>query len=80
MQAKMLKLILQPIVENSFLHGIKGKIDTAEITITGFLQDATLEIEIKDNGEGIPANKLLEINKSLESIESRPMCRSATSG
>jgi two-component system sensor histidine kinase YesM len=68
--AHILKLILQPIVENAFLHGIKGKMHTAEIRITGSIQDdQTIAIDIIDNGEGMSDERLKQINEKLASVE-----------
>jgi len=66
----ILKLILQPIVENAFLHGIKGKMHTAEIRIiVSILDETTMTIDIIDNGEGMSDDRLKQINDKLSSIE-----------
>lgn len=61
-QCKIVKFSLQPLIENAISHGIEpkkipGKID---ITITRN-SPADVMIEIKDNGIGIPKEKLLNI-------------------
>ena len=57
-QLKILKLILQPIVENSILHGLQGEGKELNITISIFREEASLRIMIADDGSGIPAHKL----------------------
>lgn len=48
---KIMKFILQPIVENSILHGFRSKRSGGMIHIS-FRASQVLEIEISDNGEG----------------------------
>jgi two-component system sensor histidine kinase YesM len=52
--AKIYKLLLQPFVENTVLHGFAGKKNGAELYIQFFAgNDGFLYIEIKDNGCGM---------------------------
>ncbi len=53
MIAKIPKLILQPIVENSIIHGILAKEENGTITITIKRFDDDLRISIMDDGIGI---------------------------
>ncbi len=60
-------MIIQPFVENAFLHGIKplkigGKID---ITIT--TTENNLKIEIIDNGKGIMSKNEMQLKNKIES-------------
>ncbi len=52
-----LKLILQPIVENSIIHNIEHT-DYLIIEITGELSNGNIIIHVKDNGIGIPDAKI----------------------
>lgn len=65
----VLKLILQPLVENAIYHGIKEKKQGGEIRIDiqPGLQDGRrlLRLSVYDNGAGIAAAKLTEINRCL---------------
>ena len=47
-------LILQPIVENSVIHGFAGFKNSGRIKIEGTLENQTVCILISDNGKGIP--------------------------
>ena len=49
---KILKLTLQPLVENSLYHGIKYKRARGVIVITGMLMDDTIHLKVQDNGDG----------------------------
>lgn len=71
---KVIKLTLQPIVENAILHGFSGYRDNGIITITINTVDInttaskteTIQIVLEDNGIGIPENELLKIADALE--------------
>ncbi|WP_256759335.1 sensor histidine kinase [Cohnella sp. WQ 127256] len=53
-----IKLLLQPIVENSIYHGLKNKRGKGHIAIQGRIKEDRLIISIRDNGVGIPKEKL----------------------
>lgn len=56
---KIIKIILQPLVENAILHGIREKSsESGEITIRAWLEDGVITISIEDDGIGIPEEKL----------------------
>lgn len=60
----ILKLLLQPIVENAILHGIQGKDDQAgTITITGNLSNNLLYFTITDNGIGMNTHQIENLTK-----------------
>lgn len=48
-----LKLLLQPIVENSLIHGISAKSDKGIINIKIYLEDNCLKMRVQDNGIGM---------------------------
>lgn len=64
--AKTLKIIVQPLIENSLYHGIKNSTRNGIININGFLEDNFVVITVEDNGIGIPVDKLIEIKSNLE--------------
>ncbi|WP_163215709.1 sensor histidine kinase [Clostridium thermarum] len=56
------KITLQPIVENSILHGILGREnENGKITITGRINGDDILILVQDDGIGIPEDKLATI-------------------
>ena len=65
LQNPCLKLILQPIVENAFYHGVKVKLDGGKIEISSFLSKSFLIITITDDGVGMSESELQKLNKSL---------------
>ena len=67
---KVLKIILQPIVENSIYHGIKNKIGTGVIVIKGHRVEDRILLQVIDNGIGMSDEKLEQIlDKPDESSE-----------
>lgn len=52
------KIILQPIIENSILHGFNNGGLQGDIKLTASILDDSLIIQIKDNGLGISPNEL----------------------
>ena len=62
----ILKLILQPIVENSIIHGFDGIDYIGKIKITGRTNGDTVSIIIQDNGLGISEDKLKELLKECK--------------
>ncbi len=54
---KILKLILQPLVENAIIHGLEPKIDSGKLIIKGFIKDNLLIFKIIDDGIGFGQSK-----------------------
>jgi LytS/YehU family sensor histidine kinase len=52
-------LILQPLVENAMRHAI-GNSTAGRVEVTAVPRNGVVRIEVKDNGPGIDADKLLE--------------------
>ena len=63
----ILPFLLQPIVENSVIHGFSTKKKGGKISINVLLRNGELVISISDNGCGIPFGKLEEMNLALAS-------------
>jgi len=57
----IIKIILQPIVENAITHGIEKKGNKGIIKVTGSIREDRICIEISDNGEGMTAEELEEL-------------------
>ncbi|MDP4088925.1 MAG: histidine kinase [Bacillota bacterium] len=55
---KILKLVLQPLVENSIYHGIKPARRNGNIFISTSLQDDYIELVVQDDGIGISSEML----------------------
>lgn len=62
---KILKLTLQPIVENALYHGIKNKRGKGKIIIDGYYERDMIFLKVKDNGIGMKEEQLDIIKKIL---------------
>lgn len=62
---KIMPLIIQPIVENAFVHGLETKEGEGEIRIEVRRSNNRLQIYVIDNGIGMTKEKLSEIKLSL---------------
>jgi two-component system sensor histidine kinase YesM len=63
----ILKLILQPLVENALYHGIKNKRQGGTITIRAKPKNETeVQLEVEDNGIGFTPEKLAQLQEELE--------------
>lgn len=57
--------ILQPMVENAFLHGLKNKGYQGKILISAAKVEGAMEICVKDNGSGFTTEKWEEIQQMI---------------
>ena len=55
LDAEVPNLVLQPLVENAIRHGIARRREPGRIRVEAYRDGARLEIRIKDNGPGLPA-------------------------
>ena len=61
---KVPKLLLQPIIENSIIHGFKQK-NKLTVSVVGIIQNDRILLSISDDGYGISNEKLNEIKKMI---------------
>ncbi len=61
----ILKMIIQPLVENSFKHGGIANKEEPVLKISAYRQGDGVIISVYDNGNGIDAQRLEEINADL---------------
>lgn len=68
----ILKLLLQPIVENAILHGMEGKNDGGMLLITSWIENEQfVNISVQDNGPGIAQDRLYYIQQELARMSTR---------
>ena len=66
-EREVLKMTIQPIVENAIKHGIVPMAEDSVIKIKVYIREQKLVIEITDNGIGISPTQLTELKYSIES-------------
>ena len=64
---RVLPLILQPIVENSIIHGLETKEGIGHILIEVERVEDAILIAVEDDGLGISKDRLFEVQKEMES-------------
>ena len=62
---KIPNMILQPLIENSLIHGISSNPESAFIIIECYDDDETVLFRVSDNGVGISGEKLAELKADL---------------
>ncbi len=64
-QYQILKLTLQPLVENALYHGIKNKRGMGHIRVTGERRGDRLVFRVWDNGKGMEPEELERVRKLI---------------
>jgi two-component system sensor histidine kinase YesM len=68
LEARIHKLILQPLIENSIIHGFKGYDSERVLKVRiNIFKNNYVKIIVKDNGLGIEDRKLQEIINNITS-------------
>jgi len=62
---KIPKLTLQPIIENSIIHGLEHQVEPGKVSVHIGIVEQRLLIEITDDGVGMAESTLDEINRRL---------------
>lgn len=62
----VLKMILQPIVENALYHGIKNKRGGGTITVRGYEDSSGVVFEVEDDGIGMEPDILEHLRSQLK--------------
>jgi two-component system sensor histidine kinase YesM len=60
------RLILQPIIENAFVHGLEMKEEGGRLFVGFTAEGAFLRISIQDNGGMMTDEEILEMNRKME--------------
>ncbi len=77
LEYSVLKFLLQPLVENSIIHGMKNKNEKGIIEITGYIVGGNIKFSVRDNGLGISPENLKKIqytlSQTMEDVEVKDM-------
>ena len=63
--ASILKLTVQPLVENAIIHGFRNKKSDARVDIQVSKQEGMLLVTVRDNGSGMTDEQLANIERRL---------------
>jgi len=63
---QIVKLSLQPLIENAIYHGVKQKRGQGKLLIRGYRDTNQIYLEVSDNGLGITEERLKAINDELQ--------------
>lgn len=58
------RLLLQPIVENVFVHAFRDQLDNKKLSIAAYRDRDFLVVEVKDSGCGMPPELVGKINRA----------------
>lgn len=67
---KIPKMILQPLVENAFVHGLEAQEGKGMLFIGANMENGIIRITVRDNGKGIEAEELERVRARLRDRES----------
>ncbi|WNS80592.1 sensor histidine kinase [Domibacillus sp. DTU_2020_1001157_1_SI_ALB_TIR_016] len=67
--ASVLKLVLQPIVENAIYHGIKERRGPGHVHISACEENEQLLLTVEDDGAGMTEERLEQIRAKLASVQ-----------
>jgi two-component system sensor histidine kinase YesM len=62
---KMMKFIIQPLVENAIYHGLEQKEDPGNLYIEGGMKDGNIVLVIKDDGIGFDSETVLTEGRGI---------------
>ena len=71
---RIIKLLLQPLVENAIYHGIKNKRGRGHLEVRVNFYDETrdkLLITVKDDGAGFTPERLAEVEEELRTVQTQ---------
>jgi len=72
LDSKVIKICIQPIIENAVFHGISSISQEGRILVRVYSESNDLKIEISDNGVGISQESLEKINSHINNFENLP--------
>ncbi|WP_167433990.1 sensor histidine kinase [Paenibacillus silvae] len=69
-QARVLRLMIQPLVENAVVHGLERRKSGGWVSVKARINGERLEIRVEDNGSGIDEDKQATLKQKLEMADS----------
>lgn len=65
-ECRILKLTLQPLVENALYHGIKNKRGRGRICVRGYAREDMAVFQVEDDGAGMTEEELRAVKRKLK--------------
>ncbi|MDQ8738473.1 sensor histidine kinase [Paenibacillus sp. LHD-38] len=72
MEQEVIKIMLQPIIENCIVHGIEPMTGPGRIAIRARYEGDHFNLQVSDNGVGMEAKRLMEIRSRLAAGSAEP--------
>ncbi len=69
MGCQMLRFLLQPILENSVMHGISPMKNVGKVQLSGNIKDDIITFNISDTGVGMQSEALESLRKKLSEVD-----------
>lgn len=66
MECRVIRFILQPLVENCIIHGFNDMEEDYRIHVSADIYDGKLHVKVIDNGSGIDKIRKNELNEGIE--------------
>ena len=63
--SNIIKMTLQPLVENALYHGIKRRREKGKIEINGVYDEDNIYLSVEDDGPGMDADHVARINQEM---------------
>ena len=70
LKQRVLKFVLQPIVENSIFHGLEPAGSKGHVVVRAWERGARLYLSVEDDGAGMDCNRLKEVQGTIGSDNS----------
>ncbi len=74
----IIKFLLQPLVENSIIHGVRKQDRPGTVTVRATVEESNIRLEVSDDGAGMSGDRLVEVRRSLEREEIEDSWTAAT--
>lgn len=65
LKRRILKFVLQPIVENSIFHGLEPTGSHGHVTVKGWEDGGCLYLSVEDNGAGMDEERLKQVRETI---------------
>lgn len=66
---RIIKFVLQPLVENAIFHGVEPADHFCKIVISAAAENGVLHLVVEDNGVGMDEQRLAVLNGQVESAD-----------